>query len=62
MRDKTKKCPQCKKNKELSCFGLDANRNKYDGLATYCKYCRNLNRREFYKKNTEKERKKAKNY
>ncbi len=33
-----KRCPRCKKEKELSCFGID--KRAKSGLSCYCKICR----------------------
>ena len=45
---KTKRCPGCKEDHDISRFGK--NKSMADGLATYCKNCKNVKAKEFYLK------------
>jgi len=49
---KTKKCSRCKKVKNLNEFSKDKQRK--DGIAYWCKECKNESWRKYYKNNLEK--------
>ena len=52
MLEKTKKCPKCKKDKELSEFY--ANKHTKSGLASWCKDCGKKKMTEYHKEHREK--------
>ena len=57
---KIKICPKCKKSKSISSFAKCKSRK--DGLQYYCRTCVSKEDKIYYRKNTDKLRKKARNY
>jgi hypothetical protein len=48
----SKVCSKCKEEKENSCFAK--NKNRRDGLQTFCKECNNANIKTYYTNNQQK--------
>jgi len=59
MKKTIKLCPKCGENR-ISMFGK--NSNKKNGLASYCKKCRNIQRKIIYQRDKDKEKERSKNY
>lgn len=59
---KHKYCPKCKQLILASLEYWYKDKNSKTGLASYCKECQKIRRREYYKKNREKIRQNTKNH
>lgn len=55
----TKICSRCRKELLISCFYK--NKNKSDGLSSYCKECKRIANKQWYRKDIEQSREKSKN-
>ncbi len=55
-----KQCPKCRGNKEFSEFGK--NITNYDGLQDYCRKCKSLQDKNYYKNNKEVHKLRIKKY
>lgn len=55
-----KHCPGCRENKEFSEFGK--NRTNYDGRQDYCRKCKSLQDKKYYKNNKRAHKLRIKKY